>query len=236
MRCYQCNAELPDGSAFCGECGAKQPAAPAAPPAPRYQAPDYGAPPVQNYGASPAPSYQAPNYGAPPAPGYYGVPAAGYGSPAPAPKKKKLLPIIIAAAAALVVVVALILVFTGGGPESVAEKFYNSIADDDMDAFVDCFQPDYYEENKTYMEAGFKTSALFLKEYENFSVKVLSSEELDDDELEDYQEEYKEKYKLEVTEGCEVRLKLSWEDDGEEKTEKDTLTVLKIDGDWYISE
>ena len=98
MNCPNCNAYVRDGDMFCGECGARVPAAPAQPsysaPPPEMPAPP-PPPPSQ-----PAPAYTPPTYSStppPPAGGGYAPPPPTQGGYAPAePKKNRTGCIILA--------------------------------------------------------------------------------------------------------------------------------------------
>ena len=102
MICRNCGSELPNGSKFCTNCGARTEEAPQQP---QYQAPQYQQPQYQ------APQYQQPQYQAP----QYQQPQYQPVCQPPVKKKASPLPIILAAVAVVVLIaVGILLVLTGG--------------------------------------------------------------------------------------------------------------------------
>ena len=229
MFCGKCGTQIPDGAAFCPSCG--NPSG------------------TQNQ-ANPQPTANA-------------QPTA-YAQPAAATQKKISTNTIIgiAAVAAVVIAVAVILicVFAGGGgsgansPEAVVEKYVKAtIIDMDADAFLDCIHPDIL---KVAAEDEFDGDVDALKEQlqdmldrlkemmENFgdsvkiSYEILESEDIEDEDLDEIKDYFKDEYGVKVTAAANVTFEQRTKGEvmGQEvdQTQENSVTVVKIDGKWYI--
>lgn len=175
MYCSNCGKEIPDGSAFCGYCGAavgaaqpggEQPSVPPSQPGWQAPAPPPQAPVPPPPAAGPAPvAGPGPQAYAPPPPGGAAVPPVagppgGYAATAGAqpPKKKSALPWILGAVGLLVVaavvLVLVFVVFKGGkaekadtsGPEEVVRLLFRSMEKEDAGMFLDLMEPSFREE------------------------------------------------------------------------------------------
>ncbi|MEW6552814.1 MAG: zinc ribbon domain-containing protein [Actinomycetota bacterium] len=154
--CANCGKPLKEGAAFCTGCGAavdaSAAAAAATPPGPAEPAP-----PVE--GAPPVPPV-------PPAAGVEGAVVQPAYAAGPAPKKNKAALIVgicggVLVAAGIVVLVLWLAVWrdgSGGGtgdPLALAQKYMDSLEQGDIDAYMACFQEDFFIEemqNNPFLE------------------------------------------------------------------------------------
>jgi len=165
-KCPSCDKPLKEGASFCTNCGAAvgapAGAAAAAPPAESTQP----LPPPQAAAAPPVPPADA----APPAPpgvegAGAGIVAAGAVPPTP-PRKNKAALLVgviggILVVAGIVVLVLWLAVWRDGGggggtsdPIALAEKFLSAMEKGDVDAYLDCFEPGYLEDNDILESMG----------------------------------------------------------------------------------
>lgn len=131
MFCSNCGRKLQDGQNFCPVCGTSM-----------NTAPNQNATNNQNENG-----YNPPNQGSIYSQnnGYYNAPNQAYFVEMETPKKKfnKLFLIPIIGVPILAIILCLVL-FTntfGGGPKATAEKYLDSIANKDVDAFAECVMP-----------------------------------------------------------------------------------------------
>ena len=220
MFCLKCGSQIPEGSNFCLNCGT--------PVASIEQNAAVNAGPVQ-------PNVNTENV-------MNETPV--FTSPAK-PLNKKLIGIIAGAAAAVVVLVlVLVLCIGGGGPEGIAEAYYEAYFTFDFDEICELSPVDF---NKLYDIDNAK-----LKEYQSeikaqtdsisYDINAVGSEELDvedgEDLLEDLRDDYGSKYvvKGEVEAYYEVTLEVEISAYGFSDSEKMTVNVIKVDGNWYIAD
>lgn len=221
MFCKNCGNQIPDGVAFCNNCGAAAAEAPA-------QAPVAAAPVVEQ---APAAQYVAPQYAA----------------PAPQKSNGKMIGIIIAAVAAVAAIVVVLVLVLGGGsgsPEAVAEKYIIAQIEYDANGLVDCMADltlkqssemlGYDEINKDAILEKLEESIPEdpeIKDYEIISVER-SDEGIDfDEEIEGIKEQFGEEAANAISEICKVRIELKL--DGE--TTSRTVTCIKENGDWKVA-
>jgi hypothetical protein len=160
MFCSNCGKEIPEGKAFCTNCGApaaKEPTAggaPATPPAP--PAPSAA---TSSQAAEPTSSAQATLVAPPPQPPAAPPTVAN----APSPKKHKKWPIIAGIVGVLVVVavvlVLVLVVFKGSSPTKAVQGFFDAVQKSDSAAAMKVIDPTYFEKNKE-LEAVFKKEVL----------------------------------------------------------------------------
>ena len=189
----------------------------------------------------------------------------GYDEPAPAPRKKlnlskkAMIGIIAGAAAAVVLAVVLILVFTLGGsnsPEGVVRKFVKAYQNYNLSDMIDALYPD------EVLSAVLKDNDMTKSEYkrkikeaqeeidermedldedelpEKYTVKVVDSEALDKDDLKELNEWYKNQFgtsKKYISEARELTVCTKSEDEDWDDADESEITVVKINGKWYIS-
>jgi hypothetical protein len=233
MFCENCGKEIGDQSAFCGFCGATVGEAaseaasvpPQAPPQP--QAPTAPQTPPAAPPPSPPGMMAAPPMGTPAAPAPYGP-----------VKKRSPLPWIlggvgILAIIALVLVLVLV-VFKGGddasGPQTVVGNFYKSLEKQDVDMLLGTMEPEYVQDIKDILGTSYRqdfSDFFFVGIPEDLKVTI-------------------NKYDTKVN-GDQATVKvvdgtLTYTDENGEKvteqasaSEVDSLGLVKINGQWYIS-
>ena len=231
MYCKNCGKFMNDDDPFCPNCGAANSAQPVQPANGQYASqPD----------------------------------DLGYDEPAPAPRKKlnlskkAMIGIIAGAAAAVVLAIVLILVFSLGGsnsPEGVIKKYAKAIQTHNISDMMDACVPDevlsYQLKQNDMTKSAYKRALKEAQEeldeeYEdedddemNFTYKIDDSETLDKDDLKSLNEWYRSRYgtsKKYISEAKELTGRIRFDDDEDwEDAEEVYITVVKIDGKWYIS-
>lgn len=146
--CQNCGAVVKEEASFCTSCGAAitqaEGAAPAPPPGETPPVPPAGAPPPTPPGAA-----EAVPHAAPPPPV---IPVA----------KRSKVPLVLGIVGGLLVVVGIavlvlfLTVWSGGGegagtPDALAKKYMQALEKGDVDAYIACFPPEYFE-NMPFME------------------------------------------------------------------------------------
>ena len=188
----------------------------------------------------------------------------GYDESAPAPRKKlnlskkAMIGIIAGAAAAVVLAIVLILVFSLGGsnsPEGVVKKFVKAYQNHNLSDMIDACIPDevlsYQLKQNDMTKSEYKRALKEAQEeldeeYEdedddemNFTYKIDDSETLDKDDLKSLNDWYRSRYgtsKKYISEAKELTGRIRFDDDEDwEDADEVYLTVVKIDGKWYIS-
>ena len=229
MFCGKCGTHIPDGAAFCPSCG--------------------------NTTGAQSPANPQPTANAQP---------TAYAQPTAATKKKISTNTIIgiAAVAAVVIAVAVILIciFAGGGgsgaksPEAVVEKYVKAtVIDMDADAFLDCIHPDILkvaaedefdgdvDELKDQLREqmdGLKEMMDGFGDSVKISYKILESEDIEDEDLDDIIEYFEDEYGVKVTAAANVTFEQRTQGEmmGQQvdQTQETSVTAIKIDGKWYI--
>lgn len=229
MYCSKCGTQIDDDSLFCPNCGTRVETsdAPASTPIPPVQADT----PVSN-----------------------------------APKKKLskgALIGIIAGAAAIVVLVVLLIVLLGGGskggrsPEATVESYLKSAIGGDFEKAADYGMPD------VVLEAFLKENDITKSEYrerlkqaeqmynlylsmseenaamkKTFQCRILSTEQLDRDDLYDLDDDYHNEFNTPygtIEDAVRVYFTISYTSpSGELQSQRDEVEVVKIGGRWYI--
>ena len=169
------------------------------------------------------------------------------------PKKKKtgLIIGLVIAACAVIAAVLLIFVFDvfglkGGkdqkSAEAVCEKFFSSIGEGNVDALFECFPEEVLKtmdimdlgSSKEEMETALSMMKSFGVTFENF--KVISTEDVDVDQLEDELE--KEGADLDIKDAkqvvCSITMKANAFGQSSEETQEMTIICGKLGGKWYI--
>lgn len=254
MYCYNCGKQLPDGSAFCTNCGTKVgEAAPAPAPQP---SPDYVPEPPPIPDTAPAPGYytepQQPNGTVQSAPMMGQVIPPAY---PPAKKKSKKKAIILSVIALLLVAaigICAYLWFTGAKRKAVdAVKFDIESYTTHMtaDKYCSFYPPEYLEKSAqesgmTLEEAKAELQKRLDQQYEYvqqngyadqfklYSCDVVSERSYSAEELEDL----REKADFKFDEAKVVIMKVHAMIEGEDKTfEKLEAHVVRCGLKWYIN-
>ena len=232
MYCKNCGKFMNDDDPFCPNCGAANDAVTAQPANDQYA-------PADDSGFEPA---QAPqkklNLNL---------------------SKKAKIGIIAGAAAAVVLAVVLILVFSLGGsnsPEGVIKSFVKAGQNRDAQGMMDALYPDEvlsavlkdYGMTKSEYKRKIKEAQEEIDEQmedldeddlpEKYTVKVVDSEALDKDDLKELNEWYKNQFgtsKKYISEARELTVCAKSEDEDWDDADESEITVVKINGKWYIS-
>lgn len=216
MFCGKCGAQNEDGATFCKECGAPLTAdAPTPAQTPAGQS-------DQN------------------------VTVAGKKLPV---NRNQLVGIIAIAAAAIVVII-IIASLMGGGGKSVAVKYVKALFKGDGKTIVNLMPKEYVEEmcdrqdvDKDELIENFNDALEDMiddldDEYDKWSVtvKATKTKDLSDSKIEDLEDKYDSYFDvdLDIKAAQEITLELTAKADGDEDTTKVKLTVIKVDGKWYV--
>ncbi|MBO4384350.1 MAG: zinc ribbon domain-containing protein [Clostridia bacterium] len=216
MFCKNCGANLPDDSLFCDNCGARL-----TPEAPAPEAPA----------------------------GDVGLPA----SPAGAKIDKKKLPLILGIAGGVfVVLLTLIIILSATAPQRKAKAYANYItkmyttrlkANKLMSFFPNKYFKEVAEDNDMSMSEfkenlqekldelyDFATEYADSKDYKILGVKLANVKNLKTSDLENK----RDKYNFKIAAAKKVTLKITYRVDGEKKTDKMEVIVLKVNGQWVV--
>lgn len=234
MFCTKCGTQIPDDTKFCPNCGTSlTPLSEVPRPAP-------GAEPVSD----------------PPF-------AFTVNAEKPAKKKTGLLIGLIAGGVVLVIGIVVLLTLLLGGksggrsPESVVTKYFESVIDGDFETAVALSLPDKLlatrleEEGMTRAEykkqlkyatdsylAYAKMDPDMAAMQKSFQCKILDIEQLERDDIFSIDENYNYEFDTPfgtVTDAVDVYFVVSYTyADDEPESDRDYITVVKIDGSWYI--
>lgn len=209
MFCGKCGTNIPEGGVVCPACGTPTGAAPA-------------------QGAS----KKAPNKG--------------------------LLVAIVGVVAVIALVVILIASCGGNDPESMAEDYVNALLSGDgqdiydamnkdalLDIAVEVGEVDEDEAQETKEEAieNMDDVAEWRQEYMeslygddwSYELEVTKVKEMKASDLRDYEDDINEDdTDIEVEEGAYVTVKVTFEGEDDDGSDKYTVTLIKIDGEWMI--
>ena len=135
-------------------------------------------------------------------------------------------------------------------PESIVENFLEAYSQLDADGMFDCFNEgvlqkiadEEYDGDFDACKEAFKEYVDELKEeFEGIelSFKVIEIKDLEGDDLDEVKEFFSEYYDAEVSAAASVTFEMTvkGEDEGValDNTEEETVTVIKIDGKWYVN-
>ncbi len=222
--CNYCGTQLSDDAAFCPNCGSNVASA-----APQASAPAESTPAQtvdsSSYSSSSTASAVAPKEGG---------------------NNKNLIIGVCAAVAAVVVIFFIISsIVSGFGYKGPIKKYFTAINKEDGKKYMKAIPKfvsdaadkdagdyeDYLKDLKDLMDVG---------KDPKISYDIIDKIEKTDDELENYEKSINKKYKkqldddVEVSAGYEVLLKLTVKGSKRSKKDFTSVTVLKIDGDWYF--
>lgn len=152
------------------------------------------------------------------------------------------------AVVAIVLIVVLLCALFGNSYKSAINNYFDATFSGDFDAYRASYPDKIWKKmsddatDKKEFRSDFKD---FKEELEeefgkdvSFDYKITEVEEYDEDDLDDVRTALK-LYgipKKTVTEAYEVEIELTIEGDDDEDTDDTSLTVVKIDGDWYVLE
>ncbi len=257
--CVNCGAGLDDWAASCHICGSAQPMVGGQQPQMNYgQQPqmNYGQQPQMGYGQQPQMGYDQSQMG-------YAQPYVQSQAPKSANKKVIIIVLIIALLVVAGVIAAIVLFskdgdskkgsakFKNGTKEEVLDTFYNAMVDEDAEMVVACMYTDglidsmLESENLTREELYDQVESMYFESLyadwdEVKNIEITDEEELDDDEVEYFNEVFAAAYDYDcdITEMyvCDIDYEYydgyydSWEED------TDTLLVFKMQGGWYVSQ
>ena len=205
MFCGNCGANNQDGAAFCAGCGAAL---------------------VSNAQPVDAQPEYASEY----------VPAA---------PKKNFIPLIAGIAAVAAVVILLVCLLGGGHgfsePEDAALAWVEGMCDFDTGDMLQAVYPDIADDIEEDLQDDCDRAEEYYDEADvDLSFSNFETEERDYDYGDDYLDELEEwlsdEYDLDVKVSSVKRIKVSYEVemDGRSKDTSENVTVVKIDGDWYV--
>lgn len=164
--------------------------------------------------------------------------------------------IAILAGAVVVVVLAIILIssIAGNGYKKAIDNFFAVTVEGDVDKLEKLAPEEFWEELeetfdvklkdiKKNVEEEFEATFESLEDDygKNIKVKykVLDKEELDEDDLDEIKDILKDSYgiaKKSVKAGYEVEIEATIKGKDDEDTDEQDMTIIKIDGDWYITD
>ncbi|MCR5610468.1 MAG: zinc-ribbon domain-containing protein [Clostridiales bacterium] len=221
MFCKNCGANLPDDSLFCDNCGAKLTQDAPAPEAPAAEAP-------ANEVKLPGP----------------------LGS---TKIDKKKLPLIIGIAGGVfLIMLVLIIVLSATAPQRKAkayatyiskmyttrlkanklmsffpDKYFKEVAEDEDMSVKELREElqEYLDKIYEYAEENRDDS-----DYKILGIKIANVKNLKTSDLENK----RDRYDFKIGAAKKVTLKITYRDDGEKKTQKMEVIVLKVNGQWYI--
>lgn len=214
MFCPKCGVENADGTVFCKECGASL------------------------SGSAPAGAQG----------GGQGVTVAGVKLPV---NRNQLIGILAVLAAVILLVVIIVTVAAGGGAKGTAVKFTNAIFKGDGKTVVALFHGGVVAElcdrqdiskdefTESISDALELTIDAMDDQFDKWSiaVKATKTRDLSDKKVTELEERYESSYDvdLDIQAAQEVTLELTATADGEKQDpQKIKLTVIKVNGKWYI--
>lgn len=242
--CRNCGTELADEAAFCKNCGTSTVAAPvaAAPVETEIEAQTCDCAEC-NVGCEQVASEQK-------VPGFVGA-INGFITKLKNKDKNTCL-IAGGIAVALVVLLVFAIVFGGAGPEAAVENYFEVVCEGDGDAIEDLAPESFWEylvdhdedfdldefadEYEEQHEKAQKTLKKTLGEAPSYSYKIISEDEVSQDDLDDIKDYLKKNYKIpkkDVTDAVEFEVKITTEIKGEKQHNEQVIFAVKIDGDWY---
>ena len=249
--CGQCGAQLSDEATFCTNCGAAMGA---------QQTPQQAAQPVTNTAAQGVNPYAQPDFSqqnaaASAQPDYSNGMnniQYGYGSAAGKPKISKQALMVLGGVVVLVIILIVVLCTAfGSSYKTPIENMIKVMEDGDGDAMrnmlaksqIDAMENVYSLFDEDGMDKYFDDAAEsvhdgLVDQYgDNFKIsyEIIDKEELDSDELSDIEDSYSYLSDSKVTAGYKLEVKMTIKGD-EEKTDKDEITVVKVDGDWVTTD
>ncbi|MFT3950515.1 MAG: zinc ribbon domain-containing protein [Oscillospiraceae bacterium] len=225
--CTSCGAALSDDAGFCTSCGAKTAQAVAPQPAPVVT-------------PTPVPAGATVAQGTPLDSFKKKVKEIWTG-----PNRNKIIGI-AAIAVVAIIVLCILASLLGGGYKKPIDNLFKGMEKGDEDKFFSAFPKEAEDQFKSYSSIlGSSSSFLdsITDELEDkygddikISYKVKDKDKMDKDDLDDLEDDYKDKYdeKVKITKGYELTLDVTIKGDDDKDTDDMDITVLKIDGDWYV--
>lgn len=174
--CLSCGAPFKEGASYCTKCGATL--APMEGAAAAAASPQGGPPPSPPSETPPLPPPSAP----PPGVQQLGMAAAAPPPPGAPKEKRGKTPLILGIIGGVLIVggiVALVLflvVWSGSGdgadtPQALAQKYIDAMEKGDIDAYMACFPPDFFEDIPFMEELGIDIKDMLEASFQFLNVK-----------------------------------------------------------------
>lgn len=258
MFCKKCGAQLNDNAKFCAVCGAQFGNEPVAPVTPVQPVADpFGQQAADPFG-QPAPMAQpmmAQPMMAQPAADPYAAPAQGAQNWGPTMQPKKsgkgariaIISTISALVAVVILVVVLLFACGGSGAASIDEAldmYFEALTDKDLDGVEDIMYPSIFSEvydEEIFEEEEFvenliddanpgdgkpKFGNIKIEEKNKMSAEVIAKANTNLEDYDDY---------IKIESGVDIRGTIAIKVDGENHTYRLKASLVKADGDWYIT-
>ena len=158
---------------------------------------------------------------------------------------------VISAVLMLSILLTGILTLTGCGnsPEKVAEGAYKAMLKGDAkkllsympDKFVDYILEEEFDGDKDEMLDSLEEVFEYINEFyeendvdaKDIKVKATDVEDMDEDEIDDLNADY-EDCDIKIKDAKIVEIEVTYEMDGDEETDEEEITVIKVGSKWYI--
>ena len=245
---------MADGAVFCSQCGTRTDASPVSSPESYGKDANYAAYQIpEDRGFAYGQGYnEQPVYGG----GYYDAGDAA-AVQVKTQKKNKLIGIIAVAAVVVIAAIVVLLIVFGGGkrgaktPEEVfdlymeafdegdGKKLLNLVPEVMIDSVLDRgLYKDLGEIESYFQEIVFNTKRDLTEQYgAGFSMRytILDTYTYDSEDLAAYNEDF-EPYGIRFEGAKDLNVEVVFQFDGGEETMQSTLTVVLLDGRWYMPE
>lgn len=167
------------------------------------------------------------------------------------PKKNRVILVAVAMVLVVAVIVGILLwkpdtdkAKTSNAARKVAENAVESVLNGEFYSFYQMyhdmvmtmedwdtwsFEDDCFESGQAYIKKMERSK----EEYGELLYRIQGTERIEGDALTEIQEEYEEEYGLEVAQATTFEVKI-YRENSDTKNEYEEVTVVKIDGEWYL--